>query len=460
MKSKITLSLFLLLWSVTSLFANGGVTVYSWTKGSANPVFRNIEEVSIISEKMEVKIEKGRSIVSVQYLLRNNSDKDFTKADYAFPVDYFEGVEESLPGGTRSVAGWNESYIKDVSFGQNQKELPWLSSDTIVTLKDEYFAGYSQGHTLNRRWFYTQIDLPKHAITTLEVKYSIKNYGSMDGYSPDFFWEMDDRIAYRFSYDFSPAKHWHDGTVGYFSMKIDASNLNLNLDDDYFDSEMLTLNYPLKDLGNNIYTFEADNFDLNTAQAIDFIYTVKTYDFVDILQRKYIPVDQYSLSASSNMSKYPVTHLNDLNLETAWVAKDGEGAWIDIVFADTIKMVGEYTDGLSAIVIANGYHKNEKTYEENSTIKRLELIINQDDKNNEGESFDEPATIYLDLERKPYQKIYLKDLFDSKKVDVHDFFDDPIDWRHGIKRIRLKILEVDKGSKYDDLCVSEILILK
>lgn len=436
------------------VFANGGVTVYSWTKGSANPVFRTIEEVSIISEKLNVKIDKDRSIVNVQYLLRNNSDKDFLKADYAFPVDYFQ-VEEELYDGTGKtrLLGWDESYIENVSFKQNQKELVWLSSDTVVALerKNEGYYGSGDKDNLRRRWFYTQIDLPKHAVTTLEVEYSIKNFASTDGYSPLYLWEIDDYVGYKFSYDFSPAKHWHDGVVGYFSMKIDASSLDEEMD--FLDSDAFP--YSFKALGGNIYTFEAGNFDLNTAKPVNFRYGIRSYNFVEILQKRYMPIDQYTLSSSSNMSKYPVSNLNDLNLETAWVTKGGEGAWIDIVFADTLKVVDEYANGLSGIVIVNGYHKDKNTYEENSTIKRLALMVNQ-----EGEPFDESATIYLDLERKPYQKIYLKDIFDDNKIDIHDFFDDPIDWMKGVKKIRLKILEVDKGSKYDDLCISEIIILK
>lgn len=441
------------------VFANGGVTVYSWTKGSANPVFRTIKEVSIISEKLNIKIDKDRSIVHVQYLLRNNSDKDFFKADYAFPVDYFELEEQIYDGtGRTKVTRWDESYIENVSFKQNSKELEWLSSDTVVTL-GQYYAGYYEGNNLYRRWFYTQIDLPKHAVTVLEVEYSIKNFASTEGFSPLYLWETDDYVGYRFSYDFSPAKHWHDGLVGYFSMKIDASSLDT--EKDFLDSE--TLQYPFESLGNNIYTYEASNFDLNTAKPINLRYSKWPYNFAEILQRRYIPIDEYTLTTSSNISEHPVSNLNDLNLETAWVAKGGEGAWIDIVFSDTLKVVyEEQTDSwnVSAIILVNGYHKDEKTYEENSTVKRLALLINRDEENKEDESINESSTIYIDLERKPYQKIYLKDIFEYEKVDIHDFFDDPIDWRIGIKKIRLKILEVDKGSKYDDLCISEIIILK
>jgi len=139
---KIIFSL-LILFSVSMAFANGDPTDrHSALIGSSNPTPRTITDVQLLSEKLYIRPGKY-SYITVKYVLWNNSDKDYIDIDYGFPVDYQGGGEKYLNSGLTSddysessyTIGWQDDYIKEISFFLDGKTLPSKASTEAVLTK-------------------------------------------------------------------------------------------------------------------------------------------------------------------------------------------------------------------------------------------------------------------------------------------------------------------------------------
>ena len=79
------------------VFANGcGVYAISAAVRSSDPICREIRDITLLSEKLNINLCAEYSEVSVKYVLWNGSDRDYTDIDYAFPMDYVVD-ERTLP---------------------------------------------------------------------------------------------------------------------------------------------------------------------------------------------------------------------------------------------------------------------------------------------------------------------------------------------------------------------------
>lgn len=128
-----------------------------------------------------------------------------------------------------------------------------------------------------------------------------------------------------------------------------------------------------------------------------------------------------TLKASSNNS-YEPSLVTDWKRDTAWVEgkeDDGIGEWIKLEKNSPVK--------ISGIEITNGYTKSEKVYKANNRVKTIKIEFSN------GESITKG----------------LNDEFGANNLIE---FDNAIETNY----IKLTILEVYKGSKYTDTCISEI----
>lgn len=419
-----------------SCFANGGgVYAISSVERSSNPMFLEIKNISIISEKLYIKLDENRSNVKVIYLLWNNSDNDYQNIDYGFPIDYIFLSDSSS-------FSWRDSYLKDVRFKLNGKELAFQSS------KATPLANQDDKNDLYRRWFYTQLDITKHSFITLEVEYSLENNYLCDGSSPLYLSVLDGCTMHTLTYDFSPASNWGDGIIKDFYVEIDASDLDLkgnfsqeateNFEERGVEVEGLNLH-----ASDNRYTFRQKNFDLNKAEPLFIKYFSQAISSLDIIANHRLNNDAYQVKTSGELKKYPSSNLTDMNLETAWVTK-GKGGWIEFTFKEPVT-------NLAGFAIVNGFAKNYDTYNENNRLKNIRVDIKQTGKDWKTMEW------FSELPDKPYSKLYFSNLF--TKIDYIDFYDS-IESEEPIEKIRFRIQDIYSGSKYDDTCISEIILLK
>lgn len=149
---------------------------------------------------------------------------------------------------------------------------------------------------------------------------------------------------------------------------------------------------------------------------------------------------QDTLSASSFLrpgktANYIPKNIHDLNLETAWVeGVPGHG-------------IGEYVlynfppqnPRITQIIVVNGYVKNDKTWKENSRVKKLKLYIDG-----------KPKAILLLEDVKNEQYFTVDPIGYAERDNYDELLKKP--WYS----IKFEILEVYPGSKYQDTAITEI----
>ncbi|MDR0799666.1 MAG: hypothetical protein LBN18_07910 [Dysgonamonadaceae bacterium] len=430
---KFLLIAFLFLASSWNLYSNGGPIDGSIIYKTGDPHLLQISDVELISEKLELSIHDDFTDVHVTYRLHNRSNQLLNKIYYGFPVDYvYSDCCDTL---------LTEDYIHSLVFKYNGKKLTITDApiNPNKTYKGVDFPKLStdngeyanwQIETMKRKWFYTQFSIPANDLITLEVTYTLKNSFEDWATSKSFYTSYSDR---KLSYDFSPAAYWGNGIVKDFQVIINSSE-NLQIAGLSLKQEK------------NVYTFSQVDFDFRNADPLTISYDVsakklsKEFNSL-LLKRKNIQ----SIKASSSLKNYPVENLLDRNPATAWAEgrpDSGINEWIEIVPDSNFSIAG--------VLLVNGYTKSEKTYYENNRIKQLKVKIDYPEENYWGDPDD---GYIIDLEDRPYQAIDKNNFAAMATILL-----DGGDGGRRIKKIRLTILDVYKGTTYDDTCISEIYV--
>lgn len=240
-------------------YANGDpVAKFSSVNRVANPEPLSISDIYIIHEQINITHVDGYNCFDITYTFRNKSDKDFPEIHYGFPIDYLVADELETYQFTgdyysESIAevGWNEKLIKDIAFIFNGEALTFHSSKESVREAGyivETYEDYNDSipvDAVNRRWFYTAFSMKPKAEAKLNVRYKVYANSSVgiytDSYDFSYFARKKEDsnvifnnlpFAYRYFsnrfdilYDFTPAKHFGNGTPFVIDVDIDLSNL-------------------------------------------------------------------------------------------------------------------------------------------------------------------------------------------------------------------------------------------
>ncbi len=127
--------------------------------------------------------------------------------------------------------------------------------------------------------------------------------------------------------------------------------------------------------------------------------------------------------------------------------RNGIGEWVKIKI-DAYRGASEYTTtpfGIREVGIIPGYAKSEKTWVENNRVKTLLLIVQS------------PPLSYPKGREWVVYRLNLKDgnqlqYFDLP-ISTIEYNDTPMQ-----KTVWVKIEEIYKGTKYDDTCISELVL--
>jgi len=146
-----------------------------------------------------------------------------------------------------------------------------------------------------------------------------------------------------------------------------------------------------------------------------------------------------SINASSELKEsnglnYSPENAHDFNKNTAWIegkSDYGIGEFIEYCF-DFSEMKG-YNGGLgiNRILLANGYKKNEQTWENNSRVKQLRVYLND----------------------KPYALLNLLDSFEIQTVEIGEI-KFPANKE---TKLKFEITQVYEGNKYKDTAISLLM---
>ena len=407
------------------VFANGcGVYAISAAVRSSDPICREIRDITLLSEKLNINLCAEYSEVSVKYVLWNGSDRDYTDIDYAFPMDYVVD-ERTLPEIKRVTFFCNDQQL---DFAQSQDKE--LDKAVIKALPNQtWHPSLFEEKGVRRRWYYTKFSVKKHSFACLEVHYSLSNLTISDGVYPGNASFINEWGNKSLVYDLSPASCWGDGMIRDFYVEIsygDQSDIIQDVKAGGLDFERQ----------NDKLIYHTCNFDLKTAKPLLIKYNATSYGQMERLIQNMLAPQDYSVYVSDEQSGYPRTNLIDLNLKTAWVGKIG--SYIDFSFSEDY-----YLDGF---LIVNGYRKSAEAYRNNSRVKKLKIEA----QNEEGEFY---VVDTLHFEDRPYQPVFFENLFVT--ADSYDLFECNL----GYNKLRLTIEEVYPGLIYEDTCISEIIWL-
>ena len=472
-----------LLLSSLFVFANGDpVAEYSALTLARTPIAVHIPEVQLVEENVSFRPCGLYTEVNVRYILVNNSDKDFKKISYGFPIDY-EGAGPSWIGAmdmyteSEKEYGWRDSYVRDVNFLLNGKKLQWqCSKDTMIVQPkivglDEYtienyytfeeaesfwedtamweklYAKHGddivvKSQPIMRRWYYTDLSIWSHAKVELQVTYRVEHSLEMPLYLTAN--SMIDK-RYKesnyciFEYDFSPASYWGNGLADKFHAQLDVSKIDMWKDEDYNHPQGLDMKR-----NGDIWTYDATNFNLAEAEPFVLYFSMKP-DYMprplDRIAEKRIPPSEYTITVSGVDNKYPVSNMSDDNLSTATVLRPGKNdtVVITVSFKDSVELAG--------LLLYNGYCKSPEVWRNNSRIKEFVPCLYD----SESDGFGNLYPVEETLEKPPLA-------FDRQTLTDEAL----LCQLFGIFTTKLKIVvtEITPGEKYNDLCVSELIFLR
>ena len=507
------LTLALLLASAVLVWANGDpVAVHSAVTLSPTPMAVQVQEVQLVDEVVYFT-PRGRYMdVTVRYLLHNHSSRSFDSLPYGFPIDYWgqgeahwEYIDDIFE--SQMEKGWRDSYIRNVSFTLGNRELKWqCSKDTLLLPPQPYLfeefdttseegrrefdslyavygdSLYSYSHEISRRWYYTYLDIPAGSYVTLEVRYSVECNLTQYLYSLRDY--LTNNVWYqRFQYDFTPASYWGDGHADRFNVRLDVSGIT-PLDENHFwlkdynqwSDSLLIL--PMQ-RGEDYWTYNTTRFDLAAAKPFVLVYNLKgpMPQPIDRLLSHRLSPDQYTITVSGADKKYPVGNLSDLDFSTATVLRSDkdDSLYITIRFPKPTRV--------EAMLLVNGYTKNADTWRNNARIDSLMVHDSI------------PFSLDRDYDTGKIDTVRNRKGWDSQMlfgeadwiVKWTDFRPLPAKYPHGepaaydfqsiidnalllemnymysdglVTEIKIRITAIAKGLKYNDLCVSEIILLQ
>lgn len=152
------------------------------------------------------------------------------------------------------------------------------------------------------------------------------------------------------------------------------------------------------------------------------------WDIIDGGCSWYCGGGNYKIKASSSLGdSYKAEFANDLSYKTAWVEgkkDEGIGEYLEYYFKNDSPRITE-------IIISNGYMKSEETWKNNNRVKKLKLYVNG----------------------VPFGILNLKDSRTDQYFEMGILGHN----KNGTDLIlKFEILEVYKGSKYNDTAITEI----
>ncbi len=417
----------LVLFFVLKIFANGGPIDGSVFYKTGDIVLMKYAEVKLLKEDLNIKIEGDYSWVTVQYMLTNTSsyNKEIT---YGFPVELL----------ARSDWGEEKAPVSNMKFIINGKRVPFESQTDLSTFTSEVKGFSGEEVLIKRKWHVIDFSVEEDETVTLQVSYKVKNSFIDWATSKSFFENYDER---KFIYDFRAAGKWGKGYVNTMNIVIDASTVTNNGGD----IKIKGLDV-VNDKG--IYRFSSTNFDLKNSSSLYISYKNDSEKFSKyVLAHRIAKKHIKKVSVSSKLrGSYGKENLFDNDFKTAWVeGKKGAGIGEKIEIE-----LDNYN--LASICLINGYTKNKEVYTKNNRLKKVKLEVEIVDY--EDETKTKKNSKEIEFEDKEFTEITPLNF-----LSLSEIVDDYGEGFYKMKKVTITILEVYRGTAYNDTCISELFLL-
>lgn len=413
-KSIVVILLFLL---PIICFANGGIPYNYIENGSAKISLVNDKELILEKEDLTLKFEDDFVIVTCKYNLQNKSNKE-KKINFAFniPIEVGTYISEKYSLIYYHIFE-NEKQISFISKNEKNEDDPWCNSYNLWKISELSFS-------------------PKEE-KTITIIYKQRSNTT----SKIIRGEHSNNV---FKYNLFPATSFGNGVIADFNLTIDKTDMMLQ------EGKIISISgIDIKDDKNNyVINKQFKNFDLNLNKELIIEYDINGFYIGSFIKNDWSYGNRFSVKATSelkeNTTTYFADNLCDGDYTTPWVEASSDFGSKDklsfTMYGNPEKFSSFYYKNITHLYLLNGFRKSEKTYYENNRVKKIRIVAN-------GKSYGEYT-----LKDKPFNEIndfnfaYEADLIDLKNQLLPEKFD-------------IEILEVYPGTKYNDTCISEIVIL-
>jgi len=388
-------------------------------------------DIILEQEILSIVINNDSTNVTVKYYFRNTGKSD--TIDYIFPVDYYitrEFLESEFP--RYDYTDQVNPFIKNIQIIEDGIERKF--SEIIKNDKK------NNNHQIATTWFKDKFIFPVNNTKEFVISYTVVNDFQDYVFTSDIF----DRYSKReFRYRLKPSSCWGNGVVKQFNCTIDLNQI-INQG-----GKILNIKLPIQtDTNSAKMNIDISEFDLSSSSDINIQYDLSNYyKTKDILDNNITKRSIKSISTSSCLnSNYSSNNLIDQNMSTAWVEgknDSGIGETISIEFNEA---------NILGVLLINGYMKNKKIFEANNRLKKVRIDYTYkfmyDLKSPVKEN-----SIILNIPNRSFNK-YSSKIFAPFSNLLTQYSDAYL----RIYNMKITILDVYPGDKYNDTCISEIIV--
>lgn len=420
----------LLVCAAAAASANGGIPWESIEPGAARITLKNDRNLLLEKEDLTISLEEDAAVVTCEYVLTNTL-REAKDVDFAF----------SIPIAT--AVGITDVFL-EYGIRDGGRSIPFERREEVDNESDPWESQY-------RVWELSRLHFAPQEKKRLSITYTVRT-GTWARICAAYY------DTNSFSYNLFPAASFGDGKIKEFTLTIvtekifpygghivSVSGMDLAVD---------------KNLVVQKYSFT--DFDVSENREIRIEYDINGYYIAQYVGA----FDEYgrtfkSVTATSELQEgrtlYAAKNLADRDYATAWVeGRNGFGSGERIHFELSEKNAhpGFLDISMTHLYLVNGFRKSEKTYYENNRVKTLRLYVN-------GKTVGD-----ITLPDRPYSPVTDRNLAyegDLLNVMLGDLYTDEYNKKrnafHGVESFDIEILDVYPGTKYDDTCISEIVVL-
>ncbi|MBP5443721.1 MAG: hypothetical protein J6Y60_10820 [Treponema sp.] len=411
---KITFAVFIAFTMAASAFANGGIRWY-WNATGTPPAeitLKNDADISLKKENLTLRFVDDSVIVDCDYILFNKSGSD-KQIEFAFNIT--DASNDSLI--------YYSIYLNGEKIPSNfHKETSWDEIESVYKF-----------------WELSKLTLASKKESKVSVTYRVQTSNDGMHYANKF----NDNS---FIYNLYPALSFGNGIIEDFNITVDVSDI-LSWGGKIKKIEGVDLGFKDSDM---IISKHYSNFDLNKHRQLKITYNIKNWYFRSLYEQyaKY-PVINADSELTEGKTIYAAANMSDHNCDTAWVEGKSD-------FGKGQKIKINIKGWITQVLLVNGFRKTEKTFYENNRIKRIALYV-------DGVRLGE-----MEFPDRKYCRVDMTNILDEGELlNLGDFFGENnlskvLQSGRGFisdSNIEIEILDVYRGTKYNDTCVSDIYVI-
>jgi hypothetical protein len=430
----------LLILGVSPLHANWGSGA-GGSIGTGGLKAFGTTQVEMQNEDLSIQLYRDRAKVHVSYALRNTGDAVDVRA--GFPCLAIRSKSKSF------------LEIEDYRLTADERGVPYHIEKGNLgnwkTLFDSDFMKMAEGapdeeedetgakppaDLRNLWWLVSTVHFEKGETKKIDIRYESLYEESSGGYSDD----STINNGY-FRYLLSTAAAWkgpiQKGKVTLEAVTIDPKSITIKPRDrfhqtpagfvweftDLVPTMEDNIEVCMNDKSDIIFNYAADNPDEGNASWYSFEGNKYYFNF-----------HGYTATASSEQPGHPAKDVGDYHADTAWVA--GKKGGID----ESITLTLSKPEHVDQIGLIPGFSKSKTLYFANNRVQELEVEVNG--KHQVTATLPDEYISFGPYSKKGYELIDLGDYFGEAKT------------------ITLRVKGIYPGTKYNDTCISEVLLRK